>query len=82
MLMEATLGISQVLDSYALDLIQGDLIAGAIIEFCRARALMRSHGLGVFQCTISLKICGNPGGAEDVTAELLLESRLGGPAAD
>jgi hypothetical protein len=32
-----------------LDLIERDLVAGAVVKFCRARAFMCRHRLGVFE---------------------------------
>jgi hypothetical protein len=68
---ELTLGAHQYLTSNldSLDLVEGDFIAGAVIELGGARALMRRHGLGVFQRTTGLEIRSNAGCPEHVATE-------------
>ena len=56
-------------DRNPLDLIKCNLVAGAVIEFCRARAFMRSHGLRVLQRAAGFKIGGDARGAEGVAAD-------------
>jgi hypothetical protein len=47
------------LDRDALDFIERDLVAGAIIELGGARAFMRGHGLGFFQRATAGEIGGD-----------------------
>jgi len=65
-----------------IDLIQRDLVAGAIVKLCRARAFVRRHGLSVFECAAGLEIRGDASRAEHVAAELALEAGFGRPSAD
>jgi hypothetical protein len=65
------------LDCDPVDLIKGDRVTGAVIELRGARALVRRHGLSVFECATGLEIGGDPGRTKHVTAELNLETGLG-----
>jgi hypothetical protein len=47
------------LNRNALDLIERDLVTGAIVELGGARALVRGHGLGVFKRAAGLEIGGD-----------------------
>jgi hypothetical protein len=47
-----------------LDLIKGDFIARAVIEFGRGRTFLRRHELGVFQRAAGFEISGDAGGAK------------------
>ena len=51
------------LDRDPLDLVEGDFIAGAIIELRCARAFMRRHRLRVFQRAASFDVRGDARGA-------------------
>jgi len=59
-----------------LDLIERDLVAGAIVELRRARAFVRRHQLSILQGPAVVEIGGNPGGAERVAANIPTHSRL------
>src|SRR4051794_12365081 len=65
-----------------LHFIERNLITSAVVKLGRARVFMRGHGLGIFERATGLEIGSDPGRAEYVAAELLLESGLGGAAAD
>jgi hypothetical protein len=65
------------LNRNALDLIERDLIAGAVVELGGARAFMRGHSLGVFERAAGLEIGGDAGRAEHMAAELDLETGFG-----
>jgi hypothetical protein len=65
-----------------LDLIERDLIAGAIIELRCARAFVRSHELRVFQCAAGLQVGRYSGGPEGVAADLDLHAEFRGAALD
>src|SRR5215213_7527318 len=69
-------------DCDALDLIERNLIARAVVELGRARAFMRGHGLRIFERAAGLEIDGDAGCAEHVVAKLLLEPGFRGTAAD
>ena len=45
-----------------LDLIEGDVIAGAVVELGGARAFVRRHELGVFQRAAGFEVGGDAGG--------------------
>src|SRR5258708_2441818 len=66
----------------ALDLVERDLIAGAVVKLRGARAFVRGHGLSVFERAAGLEIGGDAGRAEHVAAELDLEAGFGRPPAD
>ena len=55
----------------SLDLIERDLIAGAVIELGRARGFARGDGLRVLERAAGLEIGGDARGAEGVAAALL-----------
>jgi hypothetical protein len=65
-----------------LDFVEGDCVACAIVELRRSRALVRGHGLRVFKRAAGLEIRGNAGSAENMAAELVLETGLGRAPAD
>ena len=65
-----------------LDLIERDLIAGAIVQLGGARAFMRRHGLRVFQSAAGFEIGGNAGGAKGMAANLGPRAEVGGAALD
>src|SRR4051794_14446580 len=65
-----------------LHFIERNLITSAVVKLGRARAFMRGHGLGIFERSTSLEIRGDPGSAENMAAELLLEPGFCGAAAD
>jgi len=65
-----------------LDFIERDLIAGAVVELGRARALVRRHDLGVFERAADLEIRGDAGCTEYVAAELDPETGFGRAPAD
>jgi hypothetical protein len=69
-------------DRNPLDLINCNLVAGAVIEFCRARAFMRSHGLRVLQRAAGFKIGGDARGAEGMATDPGARAELGGAALD
>jgi hypothetical protein len=66
-------GARRPLNCDPLDLIERDLIAGAVVELGRARAFVCCHGLGILERAAGLEIGGNAGRAKHVTAELDLE---------
>src|SRR5260221_7079924 len=70
------------LDCDPLDLIERDGVAGAVVEFGRARALVRRHGLGVLERPAGLEIGGDAGRPKDVAPELDPEAGLGRAPAD
>src|SRR3984893_991319 len=51
-----------------LDLIERDLVAGAVVKLGCARAFVRRHRLGVFERSTGLEIGGDAGRAEHVAA--------------
>src|SRR5690348_15274723 len=53
-----------------LDLIERDLVAGAVVELGGARAFVRGHGLGVFESAAGFEIGGDASRAEHIAAEL------------
>src|SRR5690349_16146847 len=65
-----------------LDLIERDLVAGPVVELRRARTLMRSHRLRVFERAAGLEIGRNAGRAEGMTADLGLEAGIDRAPAD
>ena len=60
-------------DRNPLDLIECDLVAGAVVKLGRARALVRDQGLCVFERAARLEIGGDAGRPEHVAAELPLK---------
>src|ERR1700732_4154224 len=60
-----------------LDLIERDLVAGAVVKLGCARAFVRRHRLGVFERSTGLEIGGDAGRAEHVAAELDPEAGVG-----
>ncbi len=66
----------------SLNLIECDLVAGAIVELGRARAFVRSHGLGPFQGTTSIQVGRDAGRAEGMAAHLDERAEVGGAALD
>ena len=58
------------LQNDALHLIERDLVVAPIIQFSRARALVRRHLLRVFEQTAVEQLDGDSGRPERVTAEL------------
>ena len=66
-------------DSYAFDLIERDRVASAIVEFCRARAFVRRHGLGVLQRTASFQVGRDAGGPKCMIADPDLHAKPGRP---
>jgi hypothetical protein len=65
-----------------LDLIKGDFILAAVIEFGRPGRGMVGDLLRLFQRAFVLHIGGDPGGAEDMVADLGLNAGVLGPALD
>src|SRR5690348_12719182 len=61
----------------ALYLIERDHIGRPVIELCRARTLVRGHGLGVLERAAGLEVGRDAGGAKSVTANFGLEARVG-----
>jgi len=53
-------------DRDQLDLVERDLVTGAIVEFSRARAFMRRHGLGILERGAGLEIGSDAGGGTRV----------------
>jgi hypothetical protein len=70
-------GLSQPYRESGVDLVERDLIAPAIVELGGARALVRGHGLGLFERAAGLEIGGDAGRAEHMAAELDLETGFG-----
>jgi hypothetical protein len=70
------------LNGNPLDLVERDLVAGAVVGLGGAWAFMRRHGLGVFQRAAHLEVGGDAGRAEHVATELDLEAGFGGAPAD
>jgi len=64
------------------DLIERDLIAGAIVELRCTWAFVRRHGLCVFERAAALKIGCDARGAERVAANLALNAQIGGASLD
>jgi hypothetical protein len=64
----------------ALDLIEGDLIACAVIELGGARTFMRGHELGVFERAAGFEVGGDTGCPESVAADLDLHAEQLQPA--
>lgn len=60
---------NQFLNRDPLDLIERNLIAGAVIELGRARAFVRGHGLSMLKRTTVRKVSGDAGRAERVIAD-------------
>ena len=60
-----------------LDLIERDLVPGAIVELGGARAFVRRHCLRIFQRAALIEIGGDASCPEHMTAELDLETRFG-----
>jgi len=58
-----------VLNDYALDLVERNLIAGPIVEFRRTRPFVRRHCLAAFEGTGVVEIGCDPRCAERVTAD-------------
>ena len=48
------------LDHNLLDLVERDLVVGAVVELGRARAGVGGHLLGFFQGALALQVAGNP----------------------
>ncbi len=65
-----------------LHLFAGQPLLGAVIELGRARALVRRHGLRVFQCAAIGQVVGDPRGAKAVAADRRRDAGRCGPAAD
>src|ERR1700730_14733386 len=63
-------------DRYPLDLVEGDLITGTVVQLGGTRTFVRSHGLGVFERAASLKIGRDPSCPEGVAADLDLHSEF------
>jgi hypothetical protein len=68
----ATLVGQGLLDRDALDFIERDFIAHAIIELGGARAFVRGHGLGVLERTADFETGGDAGRPEHMAASLIL----------
>jgi len=64
-------------DSDLLDLIERELIVGAIVELGGAWTLVCSHGLGVLQRTAVIQVCGDTGRAEGMVANLGWDAGIG-----
>jgi len=69
-------------DGNALDLVERDLVRGAIVELGRARRLVSGDLLRVFQRTAVFEVGGDAGGAERVAADLRLDAGVLGAPAD
>ena len=54
------------LDRNPLDLVERDLVTGAVVELCRPRAFMRRHGLGILERGAGLEIGSDAGGGTRV----------------
>ena len=65
-----------------LDLVERNLIAGAIIELGGARAFVRRHGLSILQSAAGFKIGGDAGGAEGMAADLDGNAKFGRSSLD
>jgi hypothetical protein len=65
-----------------LDLIERNLVAGAIIELRRARAFMRRHRLSILQSAAGFKICRDPRGSKRMAADADTRAEIGGAALD
>jgi len=63
-------------------LVESDLVAGAVVKLCSARAFMRGHRLGVFERAAGLEISGDTRRSEHVAAKFPLQAGLGCAAAD
>ncbi len=64
-----------VLNRDPLDLVEGDLVLGPVIELGRPRGLMGGNGLGVLDRAAVLEIGGDPGGPEGVAVGLVGQPR-------
>jgi hypothetical protein len=71
-----------VLNDYALDLVERNLIAGPIVEFRRTRPFVRRHCLGAFEGTAVVEIGCDPRCAERVTADFGVEAGVPRAPAD
>src|SRR5215813_11811523 len=60
-----------------LDLIECDLVTGAVIELGSAGAFVRRHALGVFQRAAGVHVGGDPSGPEGMTVDPYLETHGG-----
>ena len=60
-----------------LDLIERDLVVRAIVELSGAQTLMRSHGLGIFERTAVVQICGYASRADSMVANLCWDAGVG-----
>ena len=70
------------LDRDPLDLIERNLVAGAIVKLGSARTFVRRHRLSVFKRTAGPEIGGDARRPKHMAAELDLESGFGRPPAD
>ena len=71
-----------VLNDYALDLVERNLIAGPIVEFRRTRPFVRRHCLAAFEGTAVVEIGCDPRCAERVTADFGVEAGVPHAPAD
>ena len=56
-----------------LDLVEGDLIAGAVVELRGARAFVRGHAVRVFECAAGVHRGGDAGRPKGMTVDPDLE---------
>jgi hypothetical protein len=69
----SSIGALDPLNYDPLDLIERDLIAGAIVELGRARTLVRRHKLSILQSAAVVEIGCDPRCAERVAANIPIE---------
>src|SRR5689334_14969408 len=69
-------------DRNSLNLIQRDHVGRAIIELGGARALVRSHSLGVLERSAGVEVGGNARRTKGVTADLYRHVSISHSAAD
>jgi hypothetical protein len=61
------------------DLIERDLITGTVVQLGGARAFVRGHELGVFECAAGFEIGADPGRPKGVAADLDLHQLAATP---
>jgi len=65
-----------------LNLIERDLVTGAVVQLGCARAFVRGHSLGIFERAAGLEVGSNPGRAKYVAPDLSVEASFGRAPAD
>src|SRR6266446_6614873 len=70
------------LNNDPLDLIEGDLVTGAVVEFSRARTFVCGHELRIFEGATGVHVSRDPGRPKCMTINAPLEAQRRGAALD